>query len=170
MCNMKAIVAMDENRGIGIKGKIPWHIPQDFKWFKEFTMGKNLLVGWKTFRTLPVLNGRTIWVVDSGAGDIQSQPVTNDNQSIGYLWQVQPEHLHLTKDNLINGIYKDYIVVGGAKTYALFMPYITEFYVTHVKGKYNADVFMNPFEDLFPYRETVKEFDGHWVMKYSKSV
>jgi dihydrofolate reductase len=48
------------------------------------------------------------------------------------------------------------------------LPYITEFYVTHVNGNYDGDTFMPPFEDLFTHQEVVKEFDGHKVVKYSK--
>jgi dihydrofolate reductase len=60
------------------------------------------------------------------------------------------------------------IVAGGAKTYVKLLPYITEFYVTHVNGNYDGDVFMSPFEDLFAHQEVVKEFDGHRVILYTK--
>lgn len=163
---MKAITAMDKNRGIGINGKIPWHIPQDFKWFKEFTMGKILLVGWKTFRTLPPLKNRHIRVVDFGCGDIQSQPVKNNNGLEGYIEKFQPDHL-----NIKESYWKvdDPIVAGGAKTYELFLPYITEFYVTHVNGEYEADTFMPAFEHLFNNQEVIREFEGgHKVIKYTK--
>ena len=60
------------------------------------------------------------------------------------------------------------IVAGGAKTYVKLLPYIKEFYVTHVNGTYDGDTFMPPFEDLFTQQEVVKEFDGHKVVKYSK--
>jgi hypothetical protein len=54
------------------------------------------------------------------------------------------------------------------KTYELFLPYITEFYVTHVKGVYDADTYMIPFEHLYNKQEVIKEFDGHRVVKYTK--
>jgi len=62
----------------------------------------------------------------------------------------------------------DIIVAGGAKTYVRLLPYITEFYVTHVNGTYEGDTFMPPFEDLFTNKEVVKEFDLHKIIKYSK--
>jgi dihydrofolate reductase len=56
---MKAIAAMSENRGHGKKWRTSMaSIKEDFKWFKEFTMGKNLVVGNSTFQTLPPLKGR----------------------------------------------------------------------------------------------------------------
>lgn len=165
---MKAIAAMDENRGIGIKGKIPWHIPQDFKWFKEFTMNKTLIVGRTTFNTLPKLKDRECYVVtkNSPMSTVGFYPTTtNSNGYVG-------KKIHI---NHLDGVIKlnepesnNWIVAGGAKTYELFMPYITEFYVTHVKGEYEADTFMPPFEHLYNKQDVVKEFDGHKVIKYSR--
>jgi dihydrofolate reductase len=63
------------------------------------------------------------------------------------------------------------VVIGGAKTYELFLPYITEFYVTHVKGEYDGDTFMPPFEHLFDKQEVIREFECvHKVLKYYKTV
>ena len=63
----------------------------------------------------------------------------------------------------------DYLIVaGGAKTYVNLLPYIDEFYVTHVNGSYEGDTFMSSFEHLFTNQEIVKEFDGHKVIKYTK--
>jgi len=56
---MKAIIAMAQNRVIGKNNGLPWpSIKEDFKWFKEFTMGKTLIVGKNTFDTLPLLKNR----------------------------------------------------------------------------------------------------------------
>ena len=41
----KAIVAMSQNRVIGAGNKIPWHLPEDFKWFKKMTMGNVVVMG-----------------------------------------------------------------------------------------------------------------------------
>ena len=57
---MKAIMAMAKNRAIGLNNQLPWGTiyKEDFQWFKEFTMGKTLIVGWYTFNSLPRLKGR----------------------------------------------------------------------------------------------------------------
>ena len=49
MKSFKAIAAMAENRVIGNAGDIPWHLPEDFKWFKQTTMGCPILMGRKTY-------------------------------------------------------------------------------------------------------------------------
>ena len=61
---MKAIVAMARNRVIGFQGKMPWHLPEDFAWFKRATMGGALLMGRKTFASIGrALPGRLTLIV-----------------------------------------------------------------------------------------------------------
>ena len=156
---MKAILAMAKNRCIGIEGKIPWHIPNDFRWFKEFTTGKKLIVGKNTFDTLPMLKNREILVLTrriEELSEIPNQYLINKNDLTGKI---------ITD---VSDLDPDIIVAGGAKTYVRLLPYITEFYVTHVNGSYDGDTFMPPFEDLFTNKEVVKEFDLHKVIKYTK--
>src|SRR5258706_1043351 len=49
---LKAIAAMSLNRVIGRENKIPWHLPEDFKWFKRLTTGHFVVMGRKTFESL----------------------------------------------------------------------------------------------------------------------
>ena len=42
------IAALDENFAIGRKGQLPWHLPDDLRWFKQLTTGKNVLMGYNT--------------------------------------------------------------------------------------------------------------------------
>jgi len=163
---MKAILAMAQNRVIGKNGKLPWHVPNDFKWFKEFTMGKKLIVGKNTFDTLPLLKNRECIVLTRPVAGIDAyitnQYLVNNNAMTGQM---------ITMEDLesYSQFRKDYLIVaGGAKTYVKLLPYIKEFYVTHIHGTYDGDVFMPPFEDLFTHQEVVKEFDRHKVVKYSK--
>ena len=157
---MKAIIAMAKNRVIGKNGGLPWpSIPNDFKWFKEFTTGKKLIVGKNTFDTLPMLKNREILVLTRRVEElshIENQYLINKNDLTGKI---------ITD---VSDLDPDIIVAGGAKTYVRLLPYITEFYVTHVNGSYDGDTFMPPFEDLFTNKEVVKEFDLHKVIKYTK--
>ncbi len=151
---------MAKNRVIGKDGGLPWSsIKEDFKWFKEFTTGKKLIVGKNTFDTLPMLKNREIFVLTrriEELSEIPNQYLINKNDLTG----------KIISD--VSDLDSDIIVAGGAKTYVRLLPYITEFYVTHVNGSYEGDTFMPPFEDLFTNKEVVKEFDGHKVIKYSK--
>ena len=157
---MKAILAMAKNRVIGNNGKLPWpSIKEDFKWFKEFTTGKKLIVGKNTFDTLPMLKNREILVLTRRVEElshISNQYLINKNDLTG----------KIISD--VSDLNPDIIVAGGAKTYVRLLPYITEFYVTHVYGNYEGDTFMPPFEDLFTHQEVVKEFDRHKVIVYTR--
>ena len=182
---MKAIMAMASNRVIGKNNGLPWpSIKEDFKWFKEFTMGKNLVVGHSTFLNLPPLKGRNIYFIS------RSKPETPDGMPVGdYGWHSN-SHLTIGRRlcNYTDVIYggtvvecltgkelnwkiEDPIIAGGAKMYELFLPYITEFYVTHVNGEYDGDTFMIPFEHLFDKQQVIREFEGgHKVICYSKNI
>ena len=161
---MKAIAAMAENRAIGRNNKLPWHpIKEDFKYFKELTTNKILIVGRKTFVTLPPLKDRNLIVLTSETDD-GYEDVYDPIYNIGYCYRSYKDIIFIIESQKQD----KFVIIGGAKTYELFLPHITEFYVTHVKGEYEADTFMPPFEHLFSKQEIVKEFDGHRVIRYSK--
>ena len=160
---MKAIAAMSENRAIGKNNDLPWaSIKEDFKWFKEFTIGKILIVGHTTFTSLPTLKNRNLIVLTRMVYPDTYNPINN----MAFCYR--------DKDNIVylDSSHKgELIVIGGAKTYELFLPHITEFYVTHVKGVYEADTYMPAFEHLFDKQEVIREFDGgHKVIRYSKTL
>src|SRR5437016_10683854 len=58
----QAIAALSLNRVIGLGNKIPWHLPEDFKWFKKMTTGQIIVMGRKTFESIgkPLPNRTTI--------------------------------------------------------------------------------------------------------------
>lgn len=179
---MKAIVAMAENRAIGKNETLPWEpIKEDFKWFKEFTMGKNLVVGHSTFMTLPPLKGRNIYFISRPKAKTPDEiPMgdygyhTNSHGTIGRRLCYYTDAIYgVSFVDILTGYesnckIEDPIIAGGAKMYELFLPYITEFYVTHIKGTYEADTFMPKFEHLFSKQETIKEIDKAIIVKYFK--
>ena len=153
---MKAILAMAKNRCIGKDGKIPWHYSGDLKWFKEFTLHKSILIGGNTYRSLPMLVNRTIWVLSKTYGEAGGCLSAPDE------WTMY----HYTSN--VDIIPKDVIIAGGKSIYELFLPQITEFYVTHIDKEYEGDTFMFPFEHLFNKQEVIREFEFGKVIKYSK--
>ena len=72
----KAIAAMSQNRVIGADGKIPWHLPEDFKWFKKMTMGNIVVMGRKTFESLgkPLANRKNLILTRHPRRLIQEHP------------------------------------------------------------------------------------------------
>ena len=170
---MKAIMAMAKNRAIGLNNQLPWGTiyKEDFQWFKEFTMGKTLIVGWYTFNSLPRLKGRKGVVLNKMWDgnimyDIQNAPFDSFRMhNPDPVWN----GFEYTDDGFNPDKYQDAIVAGGKKTYTFLMPHITEFYFTHIDKEYVGDTFMEPFEHFFSKHEVVKEFDFGKVICYTKN-
>ena len=152
---MQAIMAMANNRCIGKDGKLPWpSIKEDFKWFKEFTLHKHIVVGRTTNNLLPMLPNRTVWVLSR-----------TEKESAGCLISPSESTMYHYTSN-INQIPNDAIIIGGRTIYSVFMPQITEFYVTLIDKPYDGDTYMFPFEHLFGKQEVIREFEGAKVIKY----
>ena len=158
---MRGIVAMDLNRVIGNKGKIPWHLSADMKFFKRMTSdpanGGFLIMGRKTFESVGVLPNRHIYVLTTDPEkihliDLRGYKYVDENG----LWRVG------------NPDYR-FWVCGGAEVYRKFLPQCDEVYVTNVLGEYDGDTFLDPFEDAFPYQELIHECKTHWIVKYAKA-
>ena len=154
---MKAIAAMDINRGIGFHGKLPWPpIKEDFQFFKQKTMetGK-LIMGNETFKSVGPLKGRFTYVLTKDP-NLLALPMGAFYQYVS---------LEMLKDLPTNDMW----LCGGVKAYTLLLPYCTEVYVTHVLEEYEGDAYMPYFEDNFPNQEVIQETKDFWIVKYSKS-
>ncbi len=131
--NYRAIAAMAENRVIGNRNTIPWHLPEDFKWFKNTTMGASLLMGRKTFESIGrPLPGRQTIILSRSQFSI---PNTVTVQTIDSIEAVA------TSDTIW--------VAGGAEIYQLMLPKCSDLYITRVHQKPDGDTFFPKFEDSF---------------------
>ena len=131
--NYRAIAAMAENRVIGNRNTIPWHLPEDFKWFKNTTMGATLLMGRKTFESIGrPLPGRQTIILSRSQFSI---PNTVTVQAIDSIETVA------TSDTIW--------VAGGAEIYQLMLPKCSDLYITRVHQKPDGDTFFPKFEDSF---------------------
>ena len=125
---MELIVAMDRNCGIGYDGNIPWHSPEDFKFFRKKTLDRTLIVGRKTAQILPSLDRRRILCLTRGTP--KTERWNNEVTIIKSLSEAEG----------------DLIVAGGAETYreALLKPdYISKVYLTIIKGEYRCDTYFD---------------------------
>ena len=128
---MKAIAAMSLNRVIGREGKIPWHLPEDFQWFKKMTTGQVVLMGRKTFESLgKPLPNRTN-VVLSRRGEIAGVTVLRD------LAELSANHF----------APREIFVIGGAEIYAQLLPRCTDLYLSVVGREVAGDAYFPVFED-----------------------
>lgn len=126
---MKAIVAVDLNWGIGYKGNLLQRIPEDMKFFKKTTVGKVVVMGRKTFESLPgkePLKDR-VNIVLSTCAHYQDSRV-KVCRSLSELF-----------DELHKYITDEVYVIGGETIYTSLLPYCTEAYVTKIENIYEAD-------------------------------
>ena len=137
---MNLIAAVDNNWGIGKDGDVLFHIPQDVSYFREMTMGKVIIMGRKTFESLPVKNhilpGRKMIVLTKNH-DFKHDGVSVCHNVDVLLRLVGAEN----PDNLF--------VIGGGEIYEQLLPYCHRAYITKVNGVSKADTFM-PNLDTHP--------------------
>jgi len=149
--NYRAIAAMAENRVIGNQNTIPWHLPEDFKWFKNTTMGATLLMGRKTFESIGrPLPGRQTIILSRSQFSI---PNTVTVQTIDSIETVA------TSDTIW--------VAGGAEIYQLMLPKCSDLYITRVHQKPDGDTFFPKFEDSFTL-DTVLESNTQFSIEHWK--
>lgn len=161
---MKAIVAMDPNRVIGCNGNLPWHLPDDLKWFKEVTANNPLLMGRNTFESIgKSLPNRFIYII------------TNNPTKISLPKDKSCQYIH--KDVIFHALNQgsneympinDLWVCGGATIYQEFLPFCKEVYVSHLTDTYDGDTYMPEFEHMFPKQEVIRYYPDFWVCKHSK--
>ncbi|MGI8383691.1 dihydrofolate reductase [Robertmurraya sp. P23] len=117
--------AMDENRAIGRNNQLPWHLPEDLKYFKKVTMGKPIAMGRKTYDSIGrPLPGRENIVIT------RSQGVTIEGCTV----------IHDVKD-LLKRDDEELFVIGGAEIFKEIIPFVDRLYVTEIREEFEADTF-----------------------------
>jgi dihydrofolate reductase len=136
------IVARAQNGVIGRDGKLPWHIPADLKRFKQLTMGTAMVMGRKTFGSLPgLLPGRRHIVL------------TRDRS-----WHADgAEVAHDVEEALRVAGQEPVAVIGGADVFALFLPLVDRIELTEVLDDVPGDTFVDDPRDGGGWRETFRE-------------
>lgn len=124
---------MSLNRVIGSANHIPWHLPEDFRWFKKMTTGQVVVMGRKTFESIgrPLPNRETVILSRSG-------------------FQVRGVRTVASLDDAVTpGETRTVFICGGAEIYAQALPRCSDLYLTLVKRTVDGDAFFPPFEDQF---------------------
>ena len=140
------LVAHDENKGIGYRNKLPWHAPSDLKVFKRLTTDNVVIMGRKTYESLPMF--------PSGLPNrfniiITSYPPKNNFDNVAFV-KTKRQAIKLAKSKGLVAY-----VIGGASIYKQFLPYATHRVLTHITGDYNCDTF-------FPECDASEWFAYEW--------
>lgn len=154
MKHFKAIAAMSENRVIGNGNKIPWHLPEDFKWFKKMTTGNVIVMGRKTFESIgkPLPNRETI-VLSRGTFSYPGVRTVSDLGEIDLLTES-----------------RETFICGGAQVYEQALPLCSDLYITRVKRIVEGDTFFPQFEDRFEKAEEILDGPEFKIVRYVNRV
>lgn len=153
-----AIAAMDSARGIGKNGKIPWYLPEDFKHFKETTLGCPVIMGRKTYESIgKPLPGRRNIVLSSSISVPEDGFFDPEEWAPEYFREIDDALWVLQND----GIEKCF-VCGGSQIYRAFFDIglVDEVILSVVNGIYEADTYFPKFEKNF--REISREDRGEF--------
>jgi dihydrofolate reductase len=138
------IVAVSENWGIGKDNELLWHIPEDLQRFKKLTFGKTLIMGKKTWESLPrkPLPGRKNIVLTDDPMELIDLSVTaySIEDALGKCENTE-----------------EIFVIGGGSVYQQFMPFTDRLYITHVHKTTPADVYFPEIDPLI--WEVIEEED-----------
>ncbi len=147
-----AIAAMSLNRVIGAGNQIPWHLPEDFQWFKQTTTGHVLVMGRKTFASIgrPLPNRETVVLSRS---DFQHPGV----KTIRSLEELPP---------LVG--QRQVFICGGAQIYEQLLPQCAELLLTLVQREVQGDTFFPQFEDAFKLAEEIRATPEFKILRYQR--
>ena len=127
------IVAMDENRVIGYKNKLPWNLPSELKYFRETTKSKPVIMGRKTHESIgrPMPERLNIIITRNENYRTDNCAVVNNVQ----------DAIKAAKGS------SEIMVIGGAEIYKLFLPVANRLYITKVHGTFKGDTYFPEFNE-----------------------
>jgi dihydrofolate reductase len=149
----KAIAAMSLNRVIGAGNKIPWHLPEDFKWFKKLTTGNVIVMGRRTYESIgkPLPNRTTVVLTRS----LEPIPGVTTISTLSQIDPTQPEFAG-----------RQIFICGGAQLYEMALPLCSDLYLTLVKRRVEGDTFFPPFEQAFELAEEMLNTEEFTILHY----
>ncbi len=142
------IAAFAQNRVVGINNKLPWHLPEDLKYFKRTTTGKAIIMGRKTYDSIgrPLPNRTNIVITRNSDFKAEGVKVVSSLEAA----------IELAKEvNYINGI-EEVMIIGGASIYEAALPMADRLYLTHVHSDVKGDAYF-PEVNFSQWHEVARE-------------
>ena len=151
---LTAIVAMTPERVIGRDNRLPWHLPEDLRFFKRATSGHPVVMGRKTFDSIgkPLPARQNIVLTRDHAWSTEGVEVIHDPDELASLQLEEP----------------NVFIMGGAEIYSLFLPLLDELLISWVHGNHRGDTIFPEFEDQFPGYELVESYPEFEVRRYRR--
>lgn len=139
MIKTSLIVARAQNNVIGVDNSLPWHLPEDLKYFKQTTLGKPIIMGRKTYESIGrPLPGRTNIVI------------TRQNLSLpeGVVVVSSVEQaIAVAKDIAQADVVDEVMIIGGSDIYRQSLPLADRVYLTKVHAEVEGDSYFHDFDE-----------------------
>lgn len=142
------IAAFAQNLVVGINNSLPWHLPEDLKYFKRTTSGKAIIMGRKTYESIgrPLPNRTNIVV---------SRNATFSAEGVVVVASLEAAIKHAEDVNTINGV-DEVMIIGGAAIYEASLPLADRLYLTHVHANVEGDAYF-PNVDFSQWLEVARD-------------
>lgn len=166
MTIINVILAVDKNYGIGKSGFLPWVIREELQLFKQKTYNNIVIVGKKTFETLPSLKDRSIYCVSTS---MKFGIFKSINPHAKIAGSVEEAITMALEESIINN--KKIFVIGGNQIYNFVFKHYYDILLVHlsiISKKYDCDTYFNKKhlnEFYVVSRDAYTKFD-HYIMKY----
>jgi dihydrofolate reductase len=146
---LSLVVAMSENRVIGVENRLPWHIPEDLKRFKKITSGHSIIMGRKTFESIgkPLPNRTNIVITRNKEYRVEGV-VTCHSLQDAIEWAGRAPG----SDEIF--------VIGGGEIFKEALPRAGRIYLTEVQWPFEGDAYFPAFEEE-AFREANREQLSH---------
>lgn len=123
------VAAVAENRVIGKDNKLIWHIPEDLAIFKKITYGKTIIMGRKTFASMPgILEGRSHIILT------RDHNFRIENQDVIILTSIKDLKTYIEDED-------EFFVIGGGEIFRLLLPYAKKLYLSRLHAEFEGDTF-----------------------------
>ena len=146
--NLSLIAAIGRNNELGINGKMPWHYPEDMRWFRMNTIGHPILMGRKTYESTGRLPGRL-------------------NMILSQSMLKPPDHclLFKTLEHVFEVVQNERTyVIGGAEIYQQTLLHANELILTEIDKEFEADTFF-PCIDYYEWDLVFSHQQGDLTFK-----
>lgn len=148
------IVAISENNVIGKDGGLPWHIPNDLKFFKDQTMGQPLVVGRRTYDSMPAF----VW--KTRHANVLTRDIDSVKMPPGQ-WHVGGDLVSMVHMAKVNYNADTVFIAGGAQVYieALKLDLVDELLISHIKGNFEGGRTLHIDPEFLGFSEGVVELE-----------
>ncbi len=148
MLNINIIVAISKNNVIGYQNKLPWHLPEDLKHFKETTLGQHVLMGKNTFLSIMNYLGKPL--------PQRMNIIISSTLNPKEYKQFDNVKIYKTLDAALYNINTLIYVIGGEKIYKQLLPHAQKIIVSHIDIECEGDAFFPEIDMQIWHEQHIK--------------